>query len=106
MDRLLSQAAPHDAFVIRPVRDLSPPAWARRLAGKNFVLLSERVENVLALTPDQFEQYTFEAYASICSRLAGSRLCHPVRFWNHVPFITDPADAERDNYMVFNAGCF
>jgi len=29
-----------------------------------------------------------------------------VRFWNHVPFITDPADAGRDNYMVFNAGRF
>jgi chorismate lyase/3-hydroxybenzoate synthase len=29
-----------------------------------------------------------------------------VRFWNHVPFITDPRDARRDNYMVFNAGRF
>src|SRR5262249_25234544 len=43
----------------------------------------------------------------IADRLARSeKLRHPIRFWNHVPFITEPADAGRDNYMVFNAGRF
>ena len=58
------------------------------------------------LAPQELERRTFDAYMSIADRLARSTLRHPVRFWNHVPFITDPADARRDNYMVFNAGRF
>jgi chorismate lyase/3-hydroxybenzoate synthase len=106
MDRLLSQSPASTTSITRPVRDLSSPAWARRLCGEHFTLLSERVENVLELTPEQFEQRTFDAYESLASRLAATALRHPVRFWNHVPCITDPADAGRDNYMVFNAGRF
>ncbi|MEA2735200.1 MAG: chorismate lyase / 3-hydroxybenzoate synthase, partial [Humisphaera sp.] len=75
---------------------------------ESFSLISARVRDVAALTPGQFEQQTFEAYVSIAEQLASPRCAnrHPVRFWNHVPFITDPADAGRDNYMVFNAGRF
>jgi hypothetical protein len=88
------------------VRELAPPRWARELAGENFAILTARVLDVPDLSPKQFEQQTFDAYVSIADRLARSSLRHPVRFWNHVPFITDPADRGRDNYMVFNAGRF
>src|SRR6185295_1504616 len=88
----------------RPVRELAPPRWARELVGENFAILTARVCDVPDLSSKQFEHQTFDAYVSIADRLARSPLRHPVRFWNHVPFITDPADRGRDNYMVFNAG--
>jgi chorismate lyase/3-hydroxybenzoate synthase len=107
MDRLLSKpAAAPSVSRARAVRELEPPAWVHELPGGHFALLSTRVADVGDLSPAQFEQRTFDAYVSIAARLADSRLRHPVRFWNHVPFITDPADAGRDNYMVFNAGRF
>jgi chorismate lyase/3-hydroxybenzoate synthase len=68
--------------------------------------VTARVPNVPDLAPRRFEQLTLEAYVSIAEQLAAGAHRHPVRFWNHVPFITDPADAGRDNYMVFNAGRF
>ena len=104
MDRLLSQ--PPAASAATKLTSLQPPAWARELPGERFVLLSERVADVRDLAPHEFEQKTFDAYVSIARALAESHLGHPVRFWNHVPFITEPADAGRDNYMVFNAGRF
>src|SRR5439155_3510511 len=67
---------------------------------------SARVADVADLSPAELEHRTFDAYVSIARQLAQSPARHPVRFWNHVPFITDPADDGRDNYMVFNAGRF
>ena len=114
MDRLLSQPAklakPVGGTSARAVRDLAPPAWARQLVCDDearFSLVSARVKDVSALSPAEFERRTFEAYVSIARQLLrGGKTCHAVRFWNHVPFITDPADPGRDNYMVFNAGRF
>jgi chorismate lyase/3-hydroxybenzoate synthase len=58
------------------------------------------------MPPAQLEDESFAAYQSIARQLAASGHRHPVRFWNHVPSINDPADAGRDVYMVFNAGRF
>jgi chorismate lyase/3-hydroxybenzoate synthase len=90
---------------VRP-RDLAPPPWIADLSAERFTLVTARVADVPDLSPAEFEEQTFAAYVSIAEQLAaGAHRC-PVRFWNHVPFITDPADAGRDNYMVFNAGRF
>jgi len=100
---------PHPLAVMklaRPDDDLAPPPWVDDLPAAQFTLVTARVANVPDLTPAQFEEQTFAAYVSIAEQLAASARRHPVRFWNHVPFITDPADAGRDNYMVFNAGRF
>ena len=91
------------------VRDVSAPTWAQELAAtsaQTFTLITRTVDNAADLSPAEVERQTFEGYASIASELANSPRRHPVRFWNHVPFITDPADVGRDNYMVFNAGRF
>jgi chorismate lyase/3-hydroxybenzoate synthase len=88
------------------VSDLRPPAWARELPADEFSLVTAQVRNVTELTPAELERQTFEAYVSIAEQLRDGTHHRPVRFWNHVPFITDPADAGRDNYMVFNAGRF
>jgi chorismate lyase/3-hydroxybenzoate synthase len=85
---------------------LAPPPWVDDLPAAQFTLVTARVADVPDLTAAHFEQQTFAAYVSIAEQLAASAHRHPVRFWNHVPFITDPADAGRDNYMVFNAGRF
>lgn len=90
---------------VRPI-DLAPPPWVEDLPPERFTLVTARVADVPDLTPAEFEQQTFGAYVSIAEQLAARAHHHPVRFWNHVPFITDPADAGRDNYMVFNAGRF
>jgi chorismate lyase/3-hydroxybenzoate synthase len=86
--------------------DLAPPPWVSELAPGDFTLVSARVAGAVDLPPAEFERRTLEAYVAIAEQLAASPHRHPVRFWNHVPFITDPADAGRDNYMVFNAGRF
>src|SRR5258708_4104731 len=105
MDRLLAKPAVRAA-----VDALDPPAWAAEMPADHFVLLTERVADAAQLPADEFERRTFQAYGALADRLAQSPLHHPVRFWNHVPFITDPADGGRDNYrdnyMVFNAGRF
>jgi chorismate lyase/3-hydroxybenzoate synthase len=86
--------------------ELAPPPWVDDLPADRFTLVTARVGNVPDLSPRRFEHETFQAYCSIAEQLAASPHQHPVRFWNHVPYITDPADAGRDNYMVFNAGRF
>ncbi|HYO09082.1 MAG TPA: hypothetical protein VER17_08920 [Tepidisphaeraceae bacterium] len=88
------------------VRDLAPPAWTAGLAPRDFTLVSATVAGAADLAPADLEQQAFEAYVSIARQLARAGHRHAVRFWNHVPQITDPADAGRDNYMVFNAGRF
>src|SRR2546423_2120569 len=104
----------------RMVRELVPPNWAMelvgacprhrsaidRIDGERFALVTARVADAADLSPDDFERRTFEAYDAIAQQLRRAPRRHAVRFWNHVPFITDPADAGRDNYMVFNAGRF
>ena len=95
---------PHMKLACPP--ELAPPLWVDDLPSERFTLVTARVANVPELSPRRFEQETFEAYVSIAEQLAAGAHQHPVRFWNHVPFITDPADAGRDNYMVFNAGRF
>jgi len=101
MDRLHSKPA-----VRAHVDTLEPPAWAAQMPADHFMLLTERVASAADLPADEFERRTFQAYGALADRLAQSPLRHPVRFWNHVPFITDPAEVGRDNYMVFNAGRF
>src|SRR3954452_19731179 len=110
MDRLLSQRhRTRSACRTVAVRNLAPPAWARDLvasAGDHFRIVSSRVADAADLTPRELEQRTFDAYVTIAQQISRSTTPHAVRFWNHVPFITDPADGGRDNYMVFNAGRF
>jgi chorismate lyase / 3-hydroxybenzoate synthase len=86
--------------------DLAAPAWARELPADRFTLHTARVSGAADLAPPEFERRTFETYAAVADQLARGPHRHALRFWNHVPFITEPADAGRDNYMVFNAGRF
>ncbi len=109
MHSAASHPAPPRPAVMKHARpsDLAPPPpWIDDLPAGQFTLVTARVAGVPDLTPAQFEQQTFEAYVAIAEQLAAGAHHYPVRFWNHVPFITDPADAGRDNYMVFNAGRF
>ncbi|MEO6436318.1 MAG: hypothetical protein ABIP55_11250 [Tepidisphaeraceae bacterium] len=94
------------SVVTSRVRELAPPAWAMELCGERFSLATARVADVPGLTPRQLEDQSFAAYVRLAEQIAQSPHRHAVRFWNHVPFITDAADATRDNYMVFNAGRF
>src|SRR4029079_12892667 len=75
-----------------------------RVDADRFTLMTARVRGAAEMSPADGEEKTAAAYASIARELSQARSRHAVRFWNHVPFITDPADSGRDNYMVFNAG--
>jgi chorismate lyase/3-hydroxybenzoate synthase len=101
-------------------QELPPPAWVADLVGAiprwhdtpdihcqsrgRFTLVAARVRDVPELTCAEFESRTYRAYAAIAARLRLVPAAYPVRFWNYVPSITGTADAERNNYMVFNAG--
>jgi chorismate lyase/3-hydroxybenzoate synthase len=113
--------APDAACEAGVLQTLAPPAWVLDLFGdhvihsrgvlecaesSDYTLITARVRNAASLVPREIELRTYESYMAIAEALAKSHARHAVRFWNHVPFITDPADAGRDNYMVFNAGRF
>ncbi len=99
---------------------LAPPPWAQDLTGpvvgaakplsrvdsEHFALITARISGAAKLEPAEVEEQSFQAYLAIAGELARTPRRHAVRFWNHVPFINEPADAGRDNYMVFNAGRF
>ncbi len=70
---------------------------------EDFVLLSVRVRQAVALRLEELEAQTFSAYESIARSLAAEQM-HAVRFWNHVPRINEIMSDGRDRYMVFNAG--
>jgi len=105
--------------IVTPM-NLAPPAWAlalvgqtwrdsrsiSRIDGDRFTLITARVAQAVKLKPAQLERQTFATYASIAQELQKQPRRHAVRFWNHVPAINEPADEDRDNYMVFNAGRF
>jgi chorismate lyase/3-hydroxybenzoate synthase len=106
----MSETATHSAArLATPVTrttDLAPPPWVTELPSDEFTVVTVRVADAVDLPPTEVERRTFEAYVSIAEQVAASSHRCPVRFWNHVPHITEPADAGRDNYMVFNAGRF
>ncbi len=69
-------------------------------------LVTVRIDRARTLDASQFEQATIEAYRNIRFDLKQLRHSHPVRFWNFLPAIHEPMDANRDRYMVFNSGRF
>ena len=67
-----------------------------------------RVEDAASMTAARFEAATRDAYRRLLGGLTQDQL---LRAWNFIPGINDPADqvtgggrANRDRYMVFNAG--
>ncbi|CAN5596814.1 hypothetical protein BH10PLA1_BH10PLA1_05100 [soil metagenome] len=73
-------------------------------------LVTVIVEDAADLAAADFERQTRKAYQLIRKSLADLPAAEPVRFWNHIPFIHQAMDegrtADRDRYMVFNAGRF
>jgi chorismate lyase / 3-hydroxybenzoate synthase len=74
--------------------------------GEAASLVSLSLLGARELDSAQFEQRTAEAFGRIRSLVATLGHKHPVRFWNAVPDIHQQLDADRDRYMVFNAGRF
>lgn len=60
----------------------------------------------LDLETREFERRVTQVYAVIRDQLARRRACYPLRFWNFIPGIHDPAHDGMDRYEVFNAGRF
>jgi chorismate lyase/3-hydroxybenzoate synthase len=107
-----------------PVDVLSAPAWVfERFEGRGesrtvdgidlqvrkrpgWSVISVTVRRAEGLNTRDFEQATVNAYHLIRRTLATMPASEPVRFWNHIPGIHQQMDAERDRYMVFNAGRF
>lgn len=107
-----------------PTDVLSAPGWVlERFAGRGhadrvggmdlrvrrrsgWCAVSVTVRRAESLNTRDFEQATVDAYHLIRRTLASSSASEPVRFWNHIPNIHQQMDADRDRYMVFNAGRF
>jgi len=71
--------------------------------GQHAALISARIRGAVAMAACAFEKTVIESYRLI--RQSSGEL-FPVRFWNHIPAIHAVMDAQRDRYMVFNAGRF
>jgi hypothetical protein len=89
-----------EIFALAPARSAPAVSVAKSERGS---FISVRVPAAIRLGSEAFERAATSAYGTIRQQLKG---LHPVRFWNHIPAIHAVMDAERDRYMVFNAGRF
>lgn len=69
-------------------------------------LVSVRVPDAVTLADGPFQQVVHEAYLDVLGQVATLATPHPVRFWNHIPYLHAPMAGGLDRYMVFNAGRF
>ena len=76
----------------------------RVLHGPRFSHVTVRAHDVHHLPDLQLQHATTHAYRRVRQALEEGKALHPVRFWNFIPGIGDPAGAGLDRYMVFNAG--
>jgi hypothetical protein len=83
-----------DAFSVRVART------------ERYALASACVAGAATLPPLELQRRTIDAYRGIANALRESATPHPIRFWNFVPAIREPAGDGLDRYMVFNAGRF
>jgi chorismate lyase/3-hydroxybenzoate synthase len=110
-----------------PVDALTPPAWVRQLfaegatteestdceglqirvvVAEDFRYVQVVLPDALALESREFERRVTRVYAAARDQLERHRACHPLRFWNFIPGIHEPAHDGMDRYEVFNAGRF
>lgn len=92
----------HDAVHHPPVE--REAIVIRRITGQRFVFLSLTVPNADVLDDTLFEERVKHAYLLLHEELKLHAPLYPVRFWNYVPGITQPARQGLDRYMIFNAG--
>jgi enamine deaminase RidA (YjgF/YER057c/UK114 family) len=104
---------------------LSPPQWALDMVSGahplprqavngtpavdlldagDFALASSRIVGAASIPADLLQRRVTETYGAIAAKLDKLAARHPVRLWNHIPSIHERMDADRDRYMVFNAG--
>jgi chorismate lyase/3-hydroxybenzoate synthase len=69
-------------------------------------LVSIRVQDAAACTPEALQRHTHEAYRTAADILRDLPARHPIRFWNFMPDISGRAGDGLDRYMMFNAGRF
>ncbi|WP_428939658.1 hypothetical protein [Fontivita pretiosa] len=106
--------------------DLWPPAWVWQLLeltspplrrqsdgleltvyrGSGCTLACVCLRDAVVAAADALEQRTVEIYRLLREVLSDSPHPWPVRVWNFLPHIHQRMDAQRDRYMVFNAGRF
>jgi chorismate lyase/3-hydroxybenzoate synthase len=95
-----------------PPHEVRPDGFARRaprlhvrsLRGRDFALVSVRIEEADTLHAAAFRRATADAYDAIDAEIHGHAMPEPVRVWNFVPGILDPLDDLPHRYMAFNAG--
>jgi enamine deaminase RidA (YjgF/YER057c/UK114 family) len=80
------------------------PTSGRAVIGKRFSHVRVRVHGAAQLPDLKLQHATTEAYLQVRRSLDDGPAVHPVRFWNFIPGIGDPAGDGLDRYMVFNAG--
>jgi chorismate lyase/3-hydroxybenzoate synthase len=105
-DELSVPAWVADAFESAVERDVADGVGLISRKKSGWALVSVTVRRAAAKNARDFEQATVDAYHLIRRTLSAGSAAEPVRFWNHIPGIHQQMDAERDRYMVFNAGRF
>ena len=91
----LHQAQHHDQGLRTSVRVVHGPRFSH---------VTVRAHGVHHLPDLELQHATTHAYRRVRQALEEGQARHPVRFWNFIPGIGDPAGAGLDRYMVFNAG--
>jgi enamine deaminase RidA (YjgF/YER057c/UK114 family) len=72
--------------------------------GRRFSHVRVRVHDAASLSDLELQHATTQAYREVRQAVDAGDTPHPVRFWNFIPGIGDPAGGGLDRYMVFNAG--
>ena len=79
-----------------------PPFASAHTRGCSLVIAC--IDNADSLTSRQLHDAVAATYIRIHDFLRDETSASPVRFWNYIPRIHAPMDADQSRYMIFNAG--
>lgn len=103
-------------------QSITPPQWVSDLLASSaiipgtddseleiiqtaqFALTSATIPGVNRMDAPTFERRVAEIYSAILQSIDTLPAKNPIRLWNYIPAIHEPMEAQRDRYMVFNAG--
>jgi chorismate lyase / 3-hydroxybenzoate synthase len=99
---LLREGQPHDDVEELAISGVS--TRVRSIVSSDVALISVIVPRARELDDVLFREVSAGIFVLLQERLGRTSAPYPVRFWNFIPGIVDPATADLNRYMHFNLG--